>query len=161
MTEKWGNPYPEQHYIPLDQCKHGYLYRIHSRNLSYGVYNAKNKGFIGIRTKFNDRYLFEEYHWDIGEPYGTVKPKIELEKVPDGIVIAESLGTIDANTREPVYFDKPIAEGGKGWCFTKTNESSMDIRPMSAFNRPLFKYLDNYIGALLEDEDGIVKPDGC
>ena len=67
-------------HIPLDQCKHGFLYRITSRNLNTGVYNAKTKGFIGIREKFGDLYLFTEYHWDLGPPHGTVRPIEILEK---------------------------------------------------------------------------------
>ena len=62
-------------YIPLSECQGRYLYEIDSRNLSIGVYNPDTKGFIGIRTKFGDRYLFTEYHWDTGSPpYGTVQP---------------------------------------------------------------------------------------
>lgn len=30
------------------------VYRIHSRNLSCGVYSAKREGFIGIRDKFGN-----------------------------------------------------------------------------------------------------------
>jgi hypothetical protein len=67
-------------YIKIDDCKNGYLYSLHSRNLTYGVYNEENKGFIGIREKFEQEYLFTEYHWDTGPPYGTVKPIKELEK---------------------------------------------------------------------------------
>jgi hypothetical protein len=65
-------------YIPIKDCKDGYLYRINSRNLSLGVYRAETKDFLGIRTKFGDRYLFAEDHYDLGEPHGTVKPKEEI-----------------------------------------------------------------------------------
>lgn len=65
--------------IPLEACRHGYLYKIWSRNLTFGVYNEKSKGFIGIREKFGYEYLFTEYHWDVGSPLGTVNPKEELE----------------------------------------------------------------------------------
>jgi hypothetical protein len=68
-------------YIPLASCKHGFLYRLDSRNLRYGVFNEKTKGFMGIRRKFTMVFLFEEYHWDTGEPYGTVKPLEELEDI--------------------------------------------------------------------------------
>jgi len=61
-------------YLPIDQCKDGYLYRIHSRNLSTGIYSEKSKGFLGIREKFGHNFLFEEYHWDTGAPFGTVHP---------------------------------------------------------------------------------------
>lgn len=47
------------------------IYRIHSRNLSHGVYNGID-GFTGIREKFGSTYLFTEYLWEQGPPYGTV-----------------------------------------------------------------------------------------
>jgi len=77
-----------QDYIAQDNCKQGYLYKINSRNLSYGVYDGK-QGFIGIREKFGSKYLFTEYHYDQGAPYGTVFPEKELEKIPDGIELCE------------------------------------------------------------------------
>jgi hypothetical protein len=58
--------------IPLAELKHGGVYRIRSRNLNVGVFNEQTKGFMGIREKLGDRYLFAEYHWDIGAPFGTV-----------------------------------------------------------------------------------------
>lgn len=70
-------------YIPLNKCKHGYLYIIDARNQYIGIYNKHVKGFIILRTKFNCKYLFTEYHWDIGGDmscYGTVKPIRALEK---------------------------------------------------------------------------------
>lgn len=69
-------------YIPIDSCKHGHTYRINSRNLSFGVYDKDKKGFVGIRYKFGERYLFTEYHWDTGAPFGTVCPQKELEECP-------------------------------------------------------------------------------
>ena len=70
-------------YIPLDKCKHGYLYIIDARNSHIGIYNKYSKGFIILRTKFNHEYLFTEYHWDIGgemKDFGTVKPIEIIEK---------------------------------------------------------------------------------
>lgn len=67
-------------HIRLEDCKHSYLYRIYSRNLSFGVFHKKSSGFIGIREKFGYEYLFTEYHFDTGAPYGTVHPLEELEK---------------------------------------------------------------------------------
>jgi hypothetical protein len=78
-------------YIPLVLCKHGYLYEIHSRNLSHGVFNGADRGFIGIRTKFGSRFLFTEYHYDTGAPHGTAKPFMEMGKVPEGIQISDHL----------------------------------------------------------------------
>ena len=71
--------------IPLKKCEIGVLYKIHSRNLQYGIFNGKD-GFIGIRTKFGQKYLFTEFHWDTGPPYGTVKP---IEKTEFKISISE------------------------------------------------------------------------
>ncbi len=55
----------------ISECIKGRVYKIQSRNLTYGVFDGKD-GFIGIRLKFSSRYLFTEYHWDQGPPYGTV-----------------------------------------------------------------------------------------
>lgn len=71
-------------YIPLTECKKGFLYKLHSRNLDLGVFNGKT-GFIGIRQKFGHNFLFTEFHYDTGAPYGTVKPLEELEALPADI----------------------------------------------------------------------------
>jgi hypothetical protein len=132
-----------ENYIPLIKCKKGYVYRIHSRNLSFGVFDGK-AGFIGIRTKFNDRYLFTEYHWDQGPPHGTVKPMEERGLIPNDVQPVEDFGTVDQVTRRPVAFDKPISDGGRGWFFTDTNEASTAIRPGSDDNVKLFEFLDGF-----------------
>ena len=69
-------------YIPIPECVNGGFYRIDSRNLSFGVYSEKTKGFVGIREKFGDEYLFTEYHYDTGPPFGTVFPEELLERCP-------------------------------------------------------------------------------
>ena len=33
-------------YLKIDECKNGYLYKIHARNSSYGIYKEENKSFI-------------------------------------------------------------------------------------------------------------------
>lgn len=76
-------------YISLAECVVGHVYKIWSRNLRYGVYDGK-EGFIGIRTKFGARYLFTEYHWDQGPPFGTVKPIEDLGMLPEGIPVQDS-----------------------------------------------------------------------
>lgn len=69
--------------IPANQCKIGYLYKISSRNLRYGIFTGGDwGGFIGIRTKFGYQYLFTEYHYDLGGRCGTVFPKIEICQSP-------------------------------------------------------------------------------
>jgi hypothetical protein len=65
-------------YIKLEDCIKGNVYKIRSRNLTLGVFDGE-MGFIGIRTKFGDRYLFTEYHWDTGaENCGTTHPIEDL-----------------------------------------------------------------------------------
>jgi hypothetical protein len=78
-------------YIKLEDCKDGYLYKIFSRNLGYGVFNKNDNGFVGIRNKFGSDYLFTEYHWDTGAPFGTVHPKEEICKIPDSIIIDHTI----------------------------------------------------------------------
>jgi hypothetical protein len=64
--------HPER--ISIDDCRHGWLYRVYSRNLNLGVYREEERGFVGIRHKMGRWYLFTEFHWDIGPPYGTANP---------------------------------------------------------------------------------------
>jgi hypothetical protein len=82
--EQYSFNQKREDYIHLNQCKRGFLYKIHSRNLRLGVYDGE-EGFIGIRTKFNQKYLFTEMHWQTGPPYGTVKPLEELCQLPRNI----------------------------------------------------------------------------
>jgi len=70
-------------YIPIAECRSGYLYRIDSRNASFGIYDAENECFIISRTKFYDNFLDEEDHWDTGIPCGTVKPLELIEEAPE------------------------------------------------------------------------------
>ena len=77
--------------IPRAECKKGGLYFVFSRNLTLAVCSEHNNGFVGIREKFGDYYLFTEYHWETGAPFGTVSPKKLLCMVPDGIEPTENV----------------------------------------------------------------------
>jgi hypothetical protein len=131
--------------IPMDQCKHGVVYKIHSRNLSFGVFNNEDNGFIGIRLKFDSRFLFTEYHWDGSKSFGTVRPEAEVLPLPEGILVRErepgsfcfTCGTPATWTggREPNGSIIPgpwVCEGG---C-EKTRPSTMPR------NEELFAFLD-------------------
>jgi hypothetical protein len=131
-------------YIPLDACVDHGVYRVNARNLAVGVFRAETRGFIGIREKFGEQYLFTEYHWDSGAPHGTVKPLEKIGDVDSEIILAESLGTLDSQTRRPVKFDRPVADGGRGWFYVDTGESSSAIRPVSIGNKQLFDLLSAY-----------------
>lgn len=102
--------------IPLTDCKHGMTYLIRSRNLRIGVFNSATQGFMGIRTKFGSRYLFEEYHADTGAPFGTVYPQRELEPCPLPDLSEEKnpalVAYLDALLKEPRhYLDCPKCGG--------------------------------------------------
>jgi len=64
--------------IPIDQCEDRRLYRVNARNFTLGVYDAGQCAFIGIRTKFYDRFLDREFHWNYGGPHGTARPEEAL-----------------------------------------------------------------------------------
>lgn len=72
-------------YVPLESCIDRGIYALRSRNLATGVFRRRTSGFIGIRHKFFDSFLFEEYHWDTGEPYGTACPVRLIGILPDDI----------------------------------------------------------------------------
>lgn len=80
-----------ENYIKISNCKEGYLYEINARNANYGIYQKLQSttwinSFLISRFKFSDNFLFVEYHYDNGEPYGTVKPLKEIEMVPNEIL---------------------------------------------------------------------------
>ncbi len=120
-------------YIPVQDCKDGYLYKLSSRNLGYGVYRKELNGFIGIRVKFSNVYLFTEYHWD-NESFATAKPLEEIEKAPDGLVFSETLGTVCGTCKHPIDFNN------KAWVHT---DGAVCDKPYgtSVPNPALFEYL--------------------
>lgn len=127
--------------IPKDQCKHGYTYRIHSRNLTVGVYNEKDGGFVGIREKFGDRFLFPEFHHDNGAPYGTVKPVREIEKCP----IEDQRAHLDdlcGNCQKRVDWKKTDEKKGTGVWYHLEEGDCKEASPYAPRNKPLFEYLE-------------------
>lgn len=136
------NSHQEQRHLSISACVCGHAYRLVSRNLTIGVFDGET-GFIGIREKMGSRYLFREYHWDQGAPYGTVRPLKDLGALPSGIAIAEDLGTIDRRSKRPVRFDRPVNVGGRGWCYVDTGAADQSIEPISLPNKRLFTWLNN------------------
>ncbi len=130
--------------IPIDQCISRRVYILVSRNLRLGVYDG-NEGFIGIREKFGGRFLFTEFHWDQGPPFGTVRGQVDtgIDVPPDIKLLANLEGNIDQVSKRRVAFDKPTSEGGRGWYFIDSGDSSSDIIPMTEANKPLFEFLDD------------------
>lgn len=138
--------------ILLEDCKPRHAYKIASRNLMFGVFNSEDNGFIGIRSKFGNLYLFTEYHYDTGAPFGTVIPLEEIEEIPSDIIVAENLGLIDKVTGREV--ENRVDDAGKhpeysGWYFLDTNKQSKDIVATYKFNKKLFEYLVELEGKLM------------
>jgi len=69
-------------HIEIEDCQEGFLYRVHCRNSNCGIWLPKDRAIQIARTKFNSDYLFEEYHWDTGPPFGTARPLAILEPLP-------------------------------------------------------------------------------
>lgn len=73
--------------IPANDLIERDVYELHSRNLLVGVYNGHG-GFIGIRTKFGDRYLFTEV---LNDPpgRGTAVALRRLGRIEDDVACQE------------------------------------------------------------------------
>ncbi len=50
--------------IDMEDCKDGWTYKINARNMDIGIWNSEDKYFNISRIKFNDNFIFPEYHWD-------------------------------------------------------------------------------------------------
>ena len=85
----------------------GNLYRLQSRRLPYGVYNGRG-GFIGIREKFGELFLFTELDWDKN---GTARVLEDLGASPAGV---EPTERIDGAQNKPLYNFLVIAEAFHG-----------------------------------------------
>jgi hypothetical protein len=134
-------------FLNRGQLVKGGVYAIRSRNLSVGVYDGDD-GFVGIRKKFNERYLFTEYLARNcgGTQLGldTVYPKELLDTLPEGLEIKERDGLWCDTCGQRGYSDKtkswPESDSCDGGC------GKPDLRWKS--NQPLFDFLDSY-----EDRD--------
>jgi hypothetical protein len=70
-------------YLKISDLKDGHSYKIYARNAYVGIWISTEKSFLISRYKVGPNpYLFHEYHWDTGEPFGTAKPIKLIEKCP-------------------------------------------------------------------------------
>lgn len=131
----------DQYFIPEDQLVNGRIYEIVSRNLYVGVWDSSKRGFIGIREKFDSTYLFTEYEYATGSPFGTARAfRLLDETLPEGMAICENFEPYEKETGKTVRFTKPISQGGEGWIYTDTlTQASGDIIRES--NTPLYNFL--------------------
>ena len=127
-------------FIALAQCQPRHLYRLHSRKLTQGVYDGQG-GFIGIREKFGNHFLFTEYHWE-HPSFATVRPLEDLGLIPADLLVATDLGSIDDATGRMVDFDRPVADGGRGWFFTDNGETVGVLQGIRlVWNKGLYEWL--------------------
>ena len=71
--------------VPPDEVVLGRAYVIHARNGGVGIAVRDDDGRLGYRlrrVKFDRIYLFVEWDWDEGEPYGTAIPLALVEELP-------------------------------------------------------------------------------
>lgn len=129
--------------IPLQECRHGWTYRIHSRNLSFGVFNQETQGFVGIREKFGNRFLFTEFHWDTGEPFGTVTPLEALEACPVQD-LREYVRDECSVCHVLVEFVKDDPAQRTGRWEHRGETACQKARPCTVMNQELFEYLDQF-----------------
>lgn len=85
-------------------------YLLHSRNLTIGVWDEAASGFIGIRDKFDSRFLDMEA---LNDPpgSGTAVALLALGRLPDDI---ELKGHVDGGCSEcggPVVYDEELRPG--------------------------------------------------
>ena len=71
--------------VPPHEVTVGRAYVIHARNGGVGVAVRDEDGRLGYRlrrVKFDRIYLFTEWDWDEGEPFGTAIPMALVEELP-------------------------------------------------------------------------------
>jgi hypothetical protein len=134
MTENRG--------IPISDLIPRRLYALKSRNLATGVWWPKQKCFIGIREKLGQRYLAEEFHYEIGPPFGTAWAKVDegIDLPADvGMYIYEPVTTCRA-CREPVEWSGPPAPAP--WVHVERDlDEGCEAIPQSTQNKALFDWL--------------------
>lgn len=128
-------------FIPMEQLAHRRIYALKARNLALGVWNEDNQSFMGIQHTGGGIYLFSEYHWDVLSSGTAQALEIVDERLPDGIVLAENLGTECSGHRRPMNFTSPIATGGDGWIHTDDNSRCNEGYPFSLTNKALYEFL--------------------
>ena len=70
--------------VPLDAIVIGRAYVIHARNGGVGV-AVRDEGHVGYRIhreKWGDHFLFVEWDWAQGPPFGTAIPLLALDANP-------------------------------------------------------------------------------
>lgn len=75
FSEFYKKMQDSEDYLKIQDLKDKHVYTICARNANVGIWIELEKAFMISRYEVSATpYLFNEYHWDTGEPYGTVKP---------------------------------------------------------------------------------------
>lgn len=123
--------------INLQDCEHLAVYETAASYLTLAVFNKDNNSFTGIRHKpFS--YLYTEYHWDIGEPCGTVCPLRKIDTLPTDTNIEPYLSTIDYHSA------RLLNRKDNQWVYTDTNEPYDGINQITIPNQELYNLLSKY-----------------
>jgi hypothetical protein len=134
----------DMNYVELKDCVRGGVYCLVSRNLPLGVFDGVD-GFVGVRHKAGDVFLFTEYHWDTEEhrPYGTVRPLELLEMLPEGMEPRQYEPVLCSKHGRPCHYQSGTSTGwvhdDDGSCLLTPD--SLDDAPVRRQYQPLFGYL--------------------
>ena len=92
---------------PVEDIEVGYAYVVHACNGGVGVAVQDDHGAIGSvlhRKKLGDHYLFTEWDWDNGPPFGTAIPlrKLDVEPSEDDDALLMWLSEREEEHREEI-----------------------------------------------------------
>lgn len=124
--------------IPMEDLEERVLYRIRSRNLVVGIWVPEERGFIGVRNKFGDDYLFTEYHRDADPRYGTVSLMESTGiRLPDEIDVWEMKSECRTCNQAAAYTKE------RGWYHVSPPRPGGDheVDAWWVTNRPLFDWM--------------------
>ena len=133
--------------IDLKDLEIGTIYKVHAHNFSVAVY-AGDGGFIGIRTKFGNRFLDTEFEWTTSSSFGTARAEEAIGKVPSTIKLVTSLGSECEKCGKLTNFDMSRPERLR-WQHDDGTTMCEKAWSISIPNRELFSIIE-------ETQDGIL-----
>jgi len=133
--------------LARDQLVDRHVYRLTARNFFLGAWDAAHGGFLGIREKFGNRYVFTEYFAEQDRSSGTAHAWTDADAVvPDEIELTEYLGTQCSEHKRRARFVEsvPGAFPTRGRWVHADDETELDgdDSPMSISNQALFDFLE-------------------
>jgi hypothetical protein len=165
MSTQWRGP-NGQPMIAMADCVDRQVYRVHTRNLDpLCVYSEKQRGFYGIRTKFNSRFIDVEFHHEASVHHGTAIPYelVTVEKAIDpAVMLRTTYPTVCNYCGLAVHWSGETGPDGRivapaPWVHTVPSPDCPDADPTGVENRPLRLFL-NEINAADEASRGELTP---